>query len=212
MLSYNHSKQLLFSLRPGFGVGSVSVLEDGQPRALPGSAGQSGPGCKGAQDLECRARGCECGSPPPAQLLLAADCGFASTEHAANYNQTMSNHSPAGGLALVRGLAGFSLELPCPLKANGALNSSSLSSNPGPPSSAQCSLSSRRACSRFSAAGGCGRQNSVLAFREQPVLPSHKFLEWNQKAEAPLSQQRGQRFWTALCPWLPLSEVLSGAL
>lgn len=115
-------------------------MEVGQPRALPGSAGQSGQGCKGAQNLECRACGCECGSPPPAQLLLAADCGFAIREHAANYNQTMSNHSPAGGLALVRGLAGFSLELPCPLKAQGALNSSSLSSNPGPPSSASAYL------------------------------------------------------------------------
>ncbi|KAF6094766.1 hypothetical protein HJG60_011864 [Phyllostomus discolor] len=140
MLSYSHSKHLLFSLRLGFGVGSVSVMEAGQPRALPWRAGQSGPGCKRAQNLERRARGCECGSPPPAQLLLAADCGFAITEHAANYNQTMSNHSPAGGLALVRGLAGFSLELPCPLKANGALNSSSLSSSPSPPSAARAYL------------------------------------------------------------------------
>lgn len=94
MLSCSHSEQLLFGLRTGFGVGLVSVMDVGQPRALPVSTGQAGPESEGAQGLEPRSGGCEGGSPPLALLLLAAGCTFAITEHAPNYNQTMSNHSP----------------------------------------------------------------------------------------------------------------------
>lgn len=94
MLSCNHSEQLLFGLRMGFGVGVVSMMDVGQPRAVPVSPGQVEPESEGAQCLDPRAGGCEGGSHSLALLLLAAGCSFAITEHAANYNQTMSNHSP----------------------------------------------------------------------------------------------------------------------
>ena len=83
MLSCSHSKQCLFGLTTGLGVGPASTICIGQPRALPVNAGQVGPGSKRAQVLEPRpeAGGCEGGSPPPALLPLAADCSFAMAEN-----------------------------------------------------------------------------------------------------------------------------------
>lgn len=43
------SKQLLFDLSLGLGLGSASVMEVGQPKALPVSTGQAGLGSEGAQ-------------------------------------------------------------------------------------------------------------------------------------------------------------------
>lgn len=66
------SKQLLFDLSMGFGVGSASVMEVGQPKALPVSAGQAGLRSEGAQGQGWGAGDCVGGSLPRALLPLQA--------------------------------------------------------------------------------------------------------------------------------------------